>query len=293
MLARRVRVGIVDRRPRRQRDFTGQKRVAGLLHPLAQPTSEMLPHPLQPRVRNQVMRLVGIEDNIVKLFRMDRSIGQTAIEQMRFRLAVVDVGQNRPPTIAPTADVGVAISPDRSLWFVRRVPRDLSEDFFVDGVHLPARERRQGRAGGLLRPDDAREFAERRHQVDLRDQGIAHLATLEPARSAYDQEHTNAFIGEGALHRRKRQPVIGRADDERVVAKAGPVDQVKDSTISIVESTRAFDVPGHVVPRDLPIWNRRRGSDILSRVARNFRKSRCVSNAPTSRKNGSSGRFAR
>ena len=143
----------------------------------------------------------------------------------------------------------MALGADGALGLVGGVEGELGEDGVVDLVGLAPHEREQRAALQPVRRRDARQLAQRREDVDLRDERLGDLAAVEAAGAAHDQHHAEPAVGQRRLGAREREPVVGGEDHDRVVGELVLVERVEHRADAVVERARARLVGGHVAPR--------------------------------------------
>ena len=95
---------------------------------------------------------------------------------------------------------------------------------------------------------DARQVADRRIDVEVGDHGIEDLAAREPARSAHQQHHTEAAIEQRRLGARKRETMIGGADDQGAFGEAVLVQTVQHGPDALIQGSGAGLERRHVLP---------------------------------------------
>jgi hypothetical protein len=197
----------------------------------------------------EVVRLVGVEEQVVELLARARRLGQAVLEQQVLARAVVDVREHRQVAVAPPPHVLVPARADRALRVVRRVIRQLGEHRVVDLARVAAHrghERAPLHVLGHLDPD---QLAERREDVDLRDQRVVDPAAVEPARAAQDQRHAHPAVRQGRLAAREGDPVVGGEDHDRVVGHALLVERAEHRADPVVEPAGGLLEGRHVAPR--------------------------------------------
>ena len=113
-------------------------------------------------------------------------------------------------------------------------------------LRITGRIERPCRKSGRVDPE---QVADRRIQVDLRDQRLRHAAAVEAARAAHDQQHADPAVGQRRLRARERQAVVGREDHQRVVGDVLLVERVEHGADALVERPRARLVGRHVLAR--------------------------------------------
>ena len=202
------------------------------------------------RVLGEVVRLVGVEEQVVELLARPRRLRQPVLEQQVLRGAVVDVRQHGQVALAPAPDVLVPARADRAVRVVGGVVGELGEDRVVDVARVAAHGRYQRAALDVVGDRDPGQVAERREQVDAGHERVVDAAAVEAARAAHDQRHAEPAVAERRLRARERDPVVRGEDHDRVVRQLLLVERAEHGADAMVEAARGLLERRHVAPRD-------------------------------------------
>ena len=132
---------------------------------------------------DQVVRLDRVEAQVVQRLARQLDVAPAVREQQVLGRAVVDVGEHRPQAVAEAADVLPALGAHRAHRLVGRVVGQLGEDRVVDLLDLAPHHRQQRAALEPRRRLDPGELADRREQVDVRDERVRDPAAVRAARA--------------------------------------------------------------------------------------------------------------
>src|SRR5215211_2786612 len=201
------------------------------------------------RVFGEVVRLVGIHDQVVELLGGNLPLAPTIREKQILARAVVGIRQDWLGTLPEAPDVLPAVGADAPLGLVGDVVGLLGEDGVPDLLGLPAREREERLALQPLRSLDTDQITDRGEEVYVGDEGVAGLSTRETARSAQDEHDTETSVVEGGLRTREGETMVRGADDERVLGQAFCVEGVEHGPYTPVQRAGALLEGGHVEPR--------------------------------------------
>src|SRR5438309_4347732 len=80
----------------------------------------------------------------------------------------------------------------------------------------------------------------------VRDQTVADYSSTKLAGTTHDQRHSPAVISEVALHRWKRNAVVGGADHQRVFEQPSPLKRIDYLSDSLIHEARAGVMSCHV-----------------------------------------------
>ena len=139
---------------------------------------------------------------------------------------------------------------DRALRVVGGVVGQLREDRVVDVARVAAHGGDERAALDVVGDPDPDQVAERREQVDPRDERVVDAAAVEAARAADDQRHAEAAVAQRRLRAGERDPVVGREDHDRVVGDLLLVERAEHGADAVVERARRLLERRHVAPRD-------------------------------------------
>ncbi len=176
-----------------------------------------------------------IEKVVIELRVVDGPLRPAEPDQQVATLPFIAIGQYRifPLRVAP--DERPTIGADRTHWFVGGVVGHLGKVLVTDRSFRVADERFDRDALEPHGSFDSREVAQRRVEIDVRDELVDDLTAAPGFGSANDQHDAGACSVEVAFHAGEWRTMIGGADDHGRFGQSKTIDGVQKRSDRAVE----------------------------------------------------------